>query len=105
MMDRYYTTKNKAVEQYIPYFEEFRQYMRQHYSYALVYKVIKPLINISKNIGNLLEITEKDVRKYYWKYNRKVRRRHIYAYRRYKEFLEKKRYFKRGKQTSSSLHS
>ncbi|EHR78786.1 hypothetical protein OCC_02302 [Thermococcus litoralis DSM 5473] len=88
---KYLWAKKENAEQYIPYLKEFEQYLSQYYSYALRYRIIKPLINISKNIGNLLEITEEDVRTFYWQYDRKTRRRHIYAYRRYKEFLQNKK--------------
>jgi len=47
--------------------EEFKQYRHQQYSYVLTYKVIKPLVNISKNVGTLLEIGEEDIKNYYWK--------------------------------------
>jgi len=45
--------------------EEFKQYRDQQYNYVLTYKVIKPPVNISKNVGTLLKIGKEDIKNYY----------------------------------------
>ncbi|ACS89878.1 hypothetical protein [Thermococcus sibiricus] len=67
IITRYYTVKNRTIGQCISCLEEFKQYRDQQYNYVLTYKVIKPPVNISKNVETLLKIGKEDIKNYYLK--------------------------------------